>query len=333
MRRGLHPELATASFLSRFFPLVSTTDPSSPDSAGWSPLLTPPRTGESMRAVHARARTLWTAHLASALEARGAKKVVLFSHAATCIALVRALAGDLEDLAGAGAGGGEGGGEAGEAWDEEKRKKVRAATCSVSKFVRGGDAGSEGSWKWEWDGRTDFLTRGEEVRSSCSFFRSGCRGLRRTLRSSILSIPSGDRAHVCSVPRSQRHWDFTYVEVRRILFESPLSSFLSAGLPLTHSPTPAGVRRRRPRRRERGVGDQVGQLQEPADGRAQGDEGERGGPEERTREAVDGLAEPRLGIDETSPEETEIDAPDRRGGLGGPIRGMLERFSAMNRSF
>ncbi|GJN91904.1 hypothetical protein Rhopal_004929-T1 [Rhodotorula paludigena] len=166
VRRGLHPELATASFLSRFFPLVSTTDPSSPDSAGWTPLLTPPRTGESMRAVHARARTLWTAHLVSALEARGAKKIVLFSHAATCIALVRALAGDLEDLAGAG------GGEAGEGWDEEKRRKVRAATCSVSKFVREGrGAGGEGSWKWEWDGRTDFLSRGEE-----------------------------------------RHWDFTYVE-------------------------------------------------------------------------------------------------------------------------
>ncbi|KWU42580.1 hypothetical protein RHOSPDRAFT_10630, partial [Rhodotorula sp. JG-1b] len=48
VRRGLHPAPATPSLLQKHFPRVST------DPAAWEPLLTPPRVGESMRAIHHR---------------------------------------------------------------------------------------------------------------------------------------------------------------------------------------------------------------------------------------------------------------------------------------
>lgn len=66
----------------------------------------------------------------------GAKSVVVYTHAATAIALGRALIGD-----------------------KEKVKDIRAGTCSVSKFTRQGD----GSWVQEMNGQCDHLERGEEV--------------------------------------------------------------------------------------------------------------------------------------------------------------------------
>lgn len=174
VRRGLHPELANASFLKRYFPLVDDTPSSSSASPAaphdpWAPLLTPPRTGESIRAVHARCAALSSA-LVSALEARGAKKVVVFSHAATVIALSRAFARDVppELLRGVEAGQVEPLGE----WRDEERLSVGAATCSVSKFVNArGNKEDEGEVEWtrEWDGRTDFMERGEERRWDFTF--------------------------------------------------------------------------------------------------------------------------------------------------------------------
>ncbi|GAA5954120.1 hypothetical protein JCM21900_002894 [Sporobolomyces salmonicolor] len=162
--RGLHPALSTASFLQSFFPLVSTSAPSSSTrSASWSPLLTPPRTGESMHQIHLRCLGLLRL-LVPELERRGVRKVVLFSHAATVIALSRALAGDLQAV--------EEGGE-GKEWRDEERLACRAATCSVSKFERVGndreEEGAMGRWKREWNGKTDFLQKGEERHWEFSF--------------------------------------------------------------------------------------------------------------------------------------------------------------------
>ncbi|GAA5828068.1 hypothetical protein JCM11251_005716 [Rhodosporidiobolus azoricus] len=175
VRRGLHPALASPSFLQQFFPRVSSGPAisSSPLSTPWNALVHPPRTGESIRALHARSSSLLQ-QLIPALEARGVKKLICFSHAATVIALARAFAGDL-DVPGLLEG------EAAEAgkeerlgeWKDEERLGVRAATCSVSKFVREGQAEERekglGKWKREWDGRTDFLERGEERRWDFTF--------------------------------------------------------------------------------------------------------------------------------------------------------------------
>ena len=154
VRRGLHPAPATASLLQKHFPRVST------DPAAWEPLLTPPRVGESMRAIHHRCAR-FAPLLAETLSARGYSRAIVFTHAATAIALCRALAGDVrlgdEVLS-------EGATEPGQAeqlglWKDEERLPVAAATCSVSKFASSGD-----QYERLWDGRTDFLERGEEVR-------------------------------------------------------------------------------------------------------------------------------------------------------------------------
>ncbi|GAA5893177.1 hypothetical protein JCM6882_003905 [Rhodosporidiobolus microsporus] len=173
VRRGLHPALAEPTFLQKFFPRVSPTTPSSSSSAStsdWTSLVTPPRTGESIRALHARSTALLSA-LLPALEARGVRKLVCFSHAATVIALARAFAGDLDmpgllDGEAAQAGKEEKLGE----WKDEERLEVRAATCSVTKFVReDGAEGEKVAWKRDWNGRTDFMEKGEERRWDFTF--------------------------------------------------------------------------------------------------------------------------------------------------------------------
>ncbi|GAA5871098.1 hypothetical protein JCM8547_005357 [Rhodosporidiobolus lusitaniae] len=168
VRRGLHPALAGSTFLKDYFPRVSTSSSSSTSSSepSWTSLVHPPRTGESIRALHARCSTLVDS-LIPTLEAKGCKTLIVFSHAATVIALARAFAGDLsEELLRAGEGA-EGGKEEplGE-WKDEERLQARAATCSVSKFVR--KEGGNG-WTREWDGRTDFLEKGEERRWDFTF--------------------------------------------------------------------------------------------------------------------------------------------------------------------
>ncbi|GAA5876918.1 hypothetical protein JCM3774_000539 [Rhodotorula dairenensis] len=159
VRRGLHPALAEPSLLRRHFSRVE------PDRAAWEPLLTPARVGESMRAIHLRCAKL-APLLADRLAAKGFTRAIVFTHAATAIALCRALAGDVrlgDDVLS------EGAIEPGQAeqlglWKDEERLPVGAATCSVSKFTANG-----GDWQRVWDGRTDFLERGEERRWDFSF--------------------------------------------------------------------------------------------------------------------------------------------------------------------
>jgi transcription factor C subunit 7 len=92
--------------------------------------------------VHDRAEEILKLLLRKLDEEGKVKSVVLYSHAATGIAMGRALIGDRE-------------------------KEVRSATCSVSKFKR--VAGKEqereglGMWVRLLNGDTSFLSRGEEV--------------------------------------------------------------------------------------------------------------------------------------------------------------------------
>lgn len=119
-----------------------------------------------MRAIHLRAARL-SKLLTAALAAKGIRKVILFTHAATQIALCRALAGDVQEgdpvLS-------QGAIEPGQEeqlglWNDDERLSVAAATCSVSKFSAATmTTTTREAWQREWDGRTDFLERGEEVR-------------------------------------------------------------------------------------------------------------------------------------------------------------------------
>ncbi|GAA6021525.1 hypothetical protein JCM11491_006470 [Sporobolomyces phaffii] len=150
VRKGLHPALSTSQFLTQFFPPNLLAPHDAP--TAWTPLLTPPRTGESMYEIHRRAQE-FLAVLVPELEKRGVEKVIVFSHAATCIALSRALAGDLENLSED---------VEGRQWDETARLECRAATCSVSKFERKEDSPAQPEWTRVWNGKTDFLQGGEE---------------------------------------------------------------------------------------------------------------------------------------------------------------------------
>ncbi|KAH7915802.1 histidine phosphatase superfamily [Hygrophoropsis aurantiaca] len=83
---GLHPRPAPAAELQAYFP---TIDPV------WSSLWHPSRRGEDLPQLHARTAGVLGA-LIPEIEARfpGAKRVLLVSHAATVIALARALLGE-----------------------------------------------------------------------------------------------------------------------------------------------------------------------------------------------------------------------------------------------
>lgn len=127
VKRGLHPRSLPAESLRHWFP---TIDPSH------TSLLYPPQEGETIDQIHVRSEQVLEL-LLNKIDAQsgGAKSVVVYTHAATAIALGRALIGD-----------------------KEKVKDIRAGTCSVSKFTRQGD----GSWVQEMNGQCDHLERGEE---------------------------------------------------------------------------------------------------------------------------------------------------------------------------
>lgn len=101
--------------------------------------------------MHDRAEEVLRLLIAKLDKMEGVRSVVLFSHAATGIAMSRALGGDRD-------------------FD------VRSATCSVSKFTR--DKGREqergglGSWTRHLNGDTSHLKQGEEV-SDGAFFVAG----------------------------------------------------------------------------------------------------------------------------------------------------------------
>lgn len=184
VRKGLHPALSTAQFLSRFFPEGVLAPHDAPKA--WVPLLTPPRTGESMHDVHRRARE-FVDRLTSAVDPTSVETVIVFSHAATCIAISRALAGDLEVLYHPETSDPDDARRSSVdrklEWREDERLECRAATCSVSKFQRreesaGGDERVETrrrrpTWDRVWNGRTDFLPGGEERHWEFSFVEVG----------------------------------------------------------------------------------------------------------------------------------------------------------------
>ncbi|EIN13699.1 phosphoglycerate mutase-like protein [Punctularia strigosozonata HHB-11173 SS5] len=84
---GLHPRPGSAADLQRYFPTI--------DPAGWSTIFYPSRKGETVGQVHDRAAQ-FLGILVPIIEAKmpGVERVLLFSHAATVIALVRALLND-----------------------------------------------------------------------------------------------------------------------------------------------------------------------------------------------------------------------------------------------
>lgn len=107
----------------------------------------------------------------------GLETVILFTHAATNIAMGRALTGDRE-------------------------KDIRSATCSVGKYVRieGKERDRDGLGLWEMvlNGETGFLERGEEV--SVGF----CSRI-------VAIIYIVELISYFYFNSYQRHWDFSYV--------------------------------------------------------------------------------------------------------------------------
>ncbi|ORY90317.1 phosphoglycerate mutase-like protein [Leucosporidium creatinivorum] len=132
VRRGLHPRSLPAGRLTQWFPLIDMSHQS---------LFYPTQKGETEDQVHERAEEVLRLLLGKLDREGGPKSVVLFSHAATGIAMGRALVGDRE-------------------------REVRSATCSVSKFRRvvGEETARDGLGEWErlLNGETSFLSRGEE---------------------------------------------------------------------------------------------------------------------------------------------------------------------------
>lgn len=134
VRRGLHPRSLPPSELKTFFPRI--------DVEAHDSVLYVTQKGETADEVHDRAERVLRLLLAKLDRLPGVRNVVLFSHAATGIAMSRALGGDRE-------------------FD------VRSATCSVSRFtrVKGGERERDGLGTWTrlMNGDTSFLKRGEEV--------------------------------------------------------------------------------------------------------------------------------------------------------------------------
>lgn len=104
---------------------------------GHDPLLYASRNGESFQGIHDRAATFFKILLEYMRDRHpDVKRILLVSHAATVIALGRAIVGDRE-------------------------MAIRAGTCSLSKYVRR----EEGKWECEWNGWTGHLGKGEQVRA------------------------------------------------------------------------------------------------------------------------------------------------------------------------
>jgi transcription factor C subunit 7 len=133
---GLHPLPGPASELQNFFPRI---DPSSHE-----PLLVPSRTGETVEQLHERAKTVMDGlieRLDGDEHEQAVRSILICSHAATIIALGRALTGNPE-------------------------LDVRTGCCSVSRYRRRpGTDGTLGVWECEENGETTFLCGGEEARS------------------------------------------------------------------------------------------------------------------------------------------------------------------------
>ncbi|SCZ91517.1 BZ3500_MvSof-1268-A1-R1_Chr1-2g01461 [Microbotryum saponariae] len=141
VRRGLHPRSLPASELIEWIPRIAPTAHSS--------LLYPSQRGETPHQLHERTTqvlTLLINHINSSPDPP--KTIILFTHAATLIALGRTLIDDRECF-------------------------VKAATCSVSRYelVKGKQKERDGLGRWEikMNGDTSFLKGGEERHWDFSF--------------------------------------------------------------------------------------------------------------------------------------------------------------------
>ncbi|PWY98984.1 phosphoglycerate mutase-like protein [Testicularia cyperi] len=134
---GVHPSPASAVYMKEHIPELSLS---------WDPMLYPDTNGESISELHARARNVLDL-IQTRCDQLGVKRVLICSHAATIIAMGRALLNDDRD--------------------DQRSKFIGAGTASLSKYVRN-DAASpkqsqEGpSWTQELNGDASFLVNGVE---------------------------------------------------------------------------------------------------------------------------------------------------------------------------
>ncbi|KII93515.1 hypothetical protein PLICRDRAFT_673492 [Plicaturopsis crispa FD-325 SS-3] len=113
---GLHPRPGSAKSLQAYFPEIDDT---------WSSVFYPPRTGEDVTEVHDRASAFLGALIPETERRFSPNRVLLVSHAATIITLIRDLAGN-RDL------------------------PVRVGCCSLTKATRKADAaGVASAWNLE----------------------------------------------------------------------------------------------------------------------------------------------------------------------------------------
>lgn len=135
---GRHPSPRAPEHVVRLFPRVDTR---------WTPLLYPDPMGESQEHLHLRMREVMH-RIEKRCQSWNVERVMFVTHAAPAIALGRILqtSGSYEDVA---------------------HLEVRAATASVSKYVRSGDI-----WRPIYHGHTSFLPHGEERPWDFSFVPS-----------------------------------------------------------------------------------------------------------------------------------------------------------------
>lgn len=119
---GYHTVPMRASTISQYAPRVAS-------SQQWSPLVYPHRRGESIQDLHTRARRVLE-RIVQRCEQRGVRRVLLVSHAATVIAMGRAMV--------------EAEAEQTTDWSSGRGLEVGAGTASLSLYVRGEAAEKRG---------------------------------------------------------------------------------------------------------------------------------------------------------------------------------------------
>ncbi|CAO1620128.1 unnamed protein product [Parajaminaea phylloscopi] len=133
---GHHPLPMRASTISRYAPRIASA-------SQWPPLVHPRRRGETIREIHMRARK--TLELIQArCEELGVQRVLVVSHAATIIAMGRALL--------------EAEGQETTDWETGSGIEIGAGTASLSVYRRGSGA----QWEQERNGWAGYLPQGVE---------------------------------------------------------------------------------------------------------------------------------------------------------------------------
>lgn len=130
--RATHPVPAPAEQLSPLFPgLIDES---------YKPITPVSKDGETVEELHQRAIECVTNLINELKNEPEIKTILLVTHAATKIALGRALLGD-------------------------PNAEIRTGTCSVDKYVLSSDdkSGAPGDWTQQLNGYADFLTKGEEM--------------------------------------------------------------------------------------------------------------------------------------------------------------------------